>query len=273
MKHAAIALVLMAAAASCLAAQDPAARPKFEVATIKRNVTVDAGGGGGLRPNGSYRLVNVDVRTMLLIAYRAGRQLFPSQIIGAPGWTSETYDITAKAGDDLALKSQAEILRVQPLLLQSLLEDRFKLKVHRETQQLPMYALVLARKDGTLGPQLRPSRLDCSVDFSKCSLRPGPGAFSSGSTPLVSLVNYLASAVVQRVVVDRTGLEGRFEINLAWTPDRTPLPLNGDALAPPSLDKPSIFTALQEQLGLKLQSEVGPVDVVVIDHIERPTED
>jgi uncharacterized protein (TIGR03435 family) len=266
------ALVLIAVAA--LSAQEAAPRPKFEVATIKRNVTVDAGGGGGLRPNGSYRLVNVDVRTMIRIAYRSDRsQLFPSQIIGAPAWTSETYDITAKAGDDLSLKTQAEILRAQPLLLQSLLEDRFKLKVHRETRQLPMYALVLARKDGTLGPQLRLSRLDCSVDFSKCSINFVPGRFSSGSTPIVSLVTYLASAAVQSVVVDRTGLEGRYELNLEWTPDRTPLPLNGDAPPPPSLDKPSIFTALQEQLGLKLESERGPVDVVVIDHIERPTED
>jgi uncharacterized protein (TIGR03435 family) len=136
-----------------------------------------------------------------------------------------------------------------------------------------MYALVLARKDGALGPQLHSSRIDCSVDFTKCSPRTGPGQFSSGSTPLLSLVNYLASAVVQRVVVDRTGLDGRFEINLEWTPDRTPLPLNGDAPAPPSPDKPSIFTALQDQLGLKLEAERGPVEVIVIDHVERPTED
>lgn len=210
---------------------------------------------------------------MILIAYRAGRQLFPSQIIGAPTWTSEGYDITAKVGADLAGKSQPELLRVQPLLLQSLLEDRFKLKVHRETRQLPMYTLVLAAKDGALGPQLHPSRLDCSVDFTKCSVRAGAGQFSSGSTPLVSLVNFLASAVVQRVVVDRTGLDGRFDISLEWTPDRTPLPLNGDTPAPPASDKPSIFAALQEQLGLKLEAERGPVDVVVIDHVERPTED
>jgi uncharacterized protein (TIGR03435 family) len=135
-----------------------------------------------------------------------------------------------------------------------------------------MYALVLARKDGALGPQLRQSRLDCSVDFTKCSPAASPGAFSSGSTPIASLTNYLASAVVRRVVVDRTGLDGRYEIALEWTPDRTPLPLNADVL-PSSPDKPSIFTALQDQLGLKLESERGPVDVVVIDHVERPTED
>jgi uncharacterized protein (TIGR03435 family) len=248
-------------------------RPSFEVATIKRNTTVDAGGRGGLVPSGVFRMVNVPVTVMIQVAYRAGPQLYPSQIIGGPEWLKESYDITAKVGNDLQGKSQGELLRAQPLLLQSLLEDRFKLKVHRETRDLPRYALVLANKNGTLGPQLRRSRLDCNVDFTQCSVRAGQGQFASGGTPMVSLVNYLASAVVQTVVVDRTGLDGRYEINLEWTPDRTPLPLNGDTPAPPSPDKPSIFVALQEQLGLKLEPERGPVDVVVIDHVERPTED
>src|SRR5262249_5407026 len=143
---------------------------------------------------------------------------------------------------------------------QSLLEDRFKLKVHRETRELQRYALVRAQKDGALGPQLRPSRLDCSVDFTKCSIRVGAGTFGSGSTPIVALTNYLASSIVQTVVVDRTGLEGRYEINVEWSADQS------------ATDKPSIFAALQEQLGLKLEPERGPVDVVVIDHVDRPTE-
>lgn len=275
MRHLAIAAALAAGTTMLLAAQTPdtSARPKFEVATIKRNVTVDSSGRGGIGLGGSFRLVNVPVRMVIMLAYRTSPQFYNSQLIGGPEWLNEAYDITAKVGSDLEGKPMPELYRAQPLLLQSLLEDRFKLKVHRETRQLPMYSLVLARKDRALGPQLRPSRLDCSVDFSKCSVTVAQGQFSSGSTQLVSLVNYLASAVVQRVVVDRTGLDGRFEISLEWTPDRTPLPLNGDAPALPSLDKPSIFAALQEQLGLKLEAERGPVEVVVIDHIERPTED
>jgi uncharacterized protein (TIGR03435 family) len=248
-------------------------KPSFEVATIKRNVSVDASGRGGLLPSGVFRMVNVPVSMMIMIAYRQGPQLYPSQIIGGPDWLKESYDITAKVGSELQGKSQAELLRAQPLLVQSLLEDRFKLKVHRETRDLQRYALVLAKKDGTLGPQLRRSRLDCNVDFTQCSVRASQGQFASGGTQLIALVNFLASAVVQTVVVDRTGLDGRFEMNLEWTPDRTLLPLTGDTPAPPSLDKPSIFVALQEQLGLKLEPERGPVAVVVIDHVERPTED
>jgi uncharacterized protein (TIGR03435 family) len=111
-----------------------------------------------LLPGGRFRLVNVDVRTMIAIAYRTGPRLFPSQIVGGPDWTaSEYYDINAKVGDDLAGKTQAELLSKQPLLVRSLLEDRFKLKVHRETQQLPRYSLVLSSKDGALGPQLKSS--------------------------------------------------------------------------------------------------------------------
>jgi uncharacterized protein (TIGR03435 family) len=248
-------------------------KPAFEVATIKRNTSLASNGGGGFASGGRFSMTNVDVRTLVRIAYRAGPMLFPSQIIGGPDWLgSESYDITAKVGADLAGKPQAELFPVQPLLLQSLLEERFKLTVHRDTRALQRYALVLARKDGALGPQLRRSRLDCAVDFSQCSTRARPGSFSSGSTPMASLSNYLASAVVQRVVVDRTGLDGRFEIALEWTPDRTPLPLNGD-VPPPSVDKPSIFTALQDQLGLELEPERGPVEVIVIDRVERPTED
>ena len=261
-----IALTIVASAAI---AQPP--KPSFEVATVKRNPGTETGGGGGFR-GGRFQITNVDVEMLVRIAYRQGPQLFPSQLVGGPEWMrSDTYDIVATVGPELAGKTLTELLPVQPLLLQSLLEDRFKLKVHRETRELQRYALVLARKDKALGPQLRPSGIDCSVDFTKCSVRAGLGTFTSGSTLIVPLANYLASAVVQTVVVDRTGLQGRYEISLEWTPDRSPVTPTADAAPAPS-DKPSIFAALQEQLGLKLEPERGPVDVVVIDHIERPTE-
>ncbi len=272
--HAAIAGLLITVSTAALIAQAPDAssRPAFEVATIKRNVTVDSGGGGGMAPGGRFRLVNMDVRTLILIAYRAaGTQLFPSQLIGAPGWTStENYDITAKVGDDLAGKPMPELFRVQPLLLQSLLADRFKLKVHRETRDLPRYALVLARKDGALGPQLQKSDVDCVTAPARCSLQVSPGRFAAGSEPISALIAFIAPNQ-QRVVIDRTGLQGRYAITLEWMPDRAPLPLNGDV--PPPSDKPLLGTALQDQLGLKLESERGPVDVIVIDRVERPTED
>jgi uncharacterized protein (TIGR03435 family) len=207
------------------------------------------------------------------IAYRSGPVLFPSQIIGGPAWTgSERYDITATIGSELATRPASELTPLQPLLLRSLLEDRFKLKAHWETRNLPRYALVLAREDGRLGPQLHRSSADCSADFSACATTARQGLYASGGTPLSSLSNYLASAVVQQVVVDRTGLEGRFEIRLEWAPDQASSVGRGDTATQPA-DKPAIFTALQEQLGLKLEAERGPVDVVVIDHVERPTQD
>jgi uncharacterized protein (TIGR03435 family) len=265
MRSVAIALLLFVG-------QPAVQRPSFEVATVKRNVSGDPGGGGGFRAGGRFQMKNVSVDILIRIAYRQGAQLLPSQIVGGPEWMrSDAYDIVATADGDLAAKTPAELLPVQPLLLQSLLEDRFRLKVHRETRELQRYALVRARKDRSIGPQLRPSGLDCSVDFTKCSIRVGAGTFTSGSTPIVALANYLASTVVQTVVVDRTGLGGRYEIALEWTPDRA-VPANGDGAPTVPSDKPSVFAALQEQLGLKLEPERGPVDVVVIDHIERPTE-
>jgi uncharacterized protein (TIGR03435 family) len=266
MRYAAIALLL-------LVGQPAAPKPSFEVVSVKRNLSGQSGGGGGFRTGGRFQITNVWVELLIRLAYRQGATLFPSQIVGGPEWMrSDGYDIAATVGGDLAGKTPVELLPVQPMLLQSLLEDRFKLKVHRETRELQRYALVLARKDKVLGPQLRPSRIDCSVDFTKCSLNVQTGAFTSGSTPIAALANYLASTVVQTVVVDRTGLEGRYEITLEWTPDRAPLPPTGDAPPAAASDKPSIFAALQEQLGLKLEPERGPVDVVVIDHVERPTE-
>ena len=269
-RPAGIALVLAAIMSAVIVAQSATPRLAFEVASIKRNTTVDGGGGGGFAPGGRFRITNIDVMTIVMIAHRTGPQLFRSQIVGGPDWiASETYDITAKVGDDLAGKPLGELFAMQPALLRSLLEDRFKLKSHRETRELQRYALVLARKDGSLGPQLRRAPVDCTAEPRRCGLQVQPGRFSSESTVISGFVNYLGSNV-QRVVVDRTGLDGRFGITLEFTPDRAPLPL-ADA-APPPADKPSIFTALQDQLGLKLEPERGPVDVVVIDHIERPTE-
>ena len=224
-----------------------------------------------MAPGGRFHLVNMDTQTLILIAYRTGTQLFPSQLIGAPAWTStEFYDITAKVADDLAGKPLPELFRLQPLLLQSLLEDRFKLKAHRESREMPRYRLVLARTDGALGPQLKKADVDCAVTPQRCGIQAAPGRFTAGSVPISALISFLAPNQ-QRVVVDNTGLEGRYSITLEWTPDRAPLPLGGDT--PPPSDKPPLTTALQDQLGLKLEPERGPVDVIVIDHVERPTED
>ena len=236
----------------------------FEVAAIKRSANLDAGGTLGLLPGGRFRAVNFDARTLVAVAYRTKppRNLVPSQIIGAPDWmSSERYDINAKIASDLAatLDRPGRDPNLMPKLVQALLEDRFKLKVHHEVHNMPVYALVVANKGDAPGPQLHPSTVDCEKDRSKCRIRGGTGVFAGASVTIDTLATML-SGPAGRLVFDRTGLTGTFDVNLEWAED-------------PSSDKPSIFGAVQEQLGLKLDFVREPVDVVVIDHAERPTED
>jgi uncharacterized protein (TIGR03435 family) len=144
-------------------------------------------------------------------------------------------------------------------MVRTLLHDRFKLEAHFETRELSVYALVLARTDGQLGPTIR--RTTEPPNF-----RQGIGTLA-GRAPIAVLVSTLAFAT-QHHVVDRTGLHGTYEMNVHWTPMNLP---NG--LTPDVPDSPSVFTAVQEQLGLKLESTKAPVDVLVIDKVEKPTAD
>jgi bla regulator protein blaR1 len=240
--------------------QAQAGKPAFEVATIRRNTSVEPAFSIGAQPGGRFRVVGMDVRTLIRIAYRSGASLFPSQIIGGPAWmAADAYDITAKAPDAAIDGPAAEVIAKRAAMLQSLLEDRFKLKVHRETREVTEYALVLARKDGSLGPQMRRSSINCTADITRCETRSLPGQLTSTNMTAAGLASYLASVAVQTVVIDRTGLSGMFALTLEWTPDGS--------------DKPMLFTAIQDQLGLKLEPERAPADVVVVDHIERPAED
>jgi len=237
-----------------------AAQPSFESASIKRNTTVEPAFTLGFMPGGRFRAAGVDVRTLIAIAYQTNQHLFPSQILNGPAWIgSEAWDINAKVSDDLA-KVMSVSLRAA--LLRSLLESRFKLKLHHEIREVQQYNLVLARKDGSLGSQMRRSTMNCVRDVSRCETRALPGQLTSTSMTMGGLAAYLASNVVRTVVKDQTGLLGSFEITLEWAPESAA-----------ASDKSSIFTALQDQLGVKLEAIRGPADVVVIDHIERPTED
>jgi uncharacterized protein (TIGR03435 family) len=234
--------------------------PAFEVASIKRSEQLDAGGTLRMQPGGLFSAVNVDTMTLLLGAYRtAERRLFRTQVIGAPAWLiEERYDITAKVGANLAARPQGELLAELPRLLQGLLEDRFALRVHHETRELPVYALTI--KDAQLGPGLRRSTSDCAATPSACAIQFSTGHVHAGSVDLETLINLL-SGTVERPLINRTDLAGRFAVDLDWSPD------------PAVSDSPSIFTAVQDQLGLKLTSTNAPVDVLVIDQVERPTPD
>jgi uncharacterized protein (TIGR03435 family) len=253
--------------------------PAFDVVSIKP----DKSGGGMIRvmnrPDG-YSASNISLKMLIQAAYGIREDL----ISGAPGWAdSARYDIDAKVdGADVeALKKLSPEQR--RLILQPLLADRFKLKVHTEIKQLPVYELVVAKG----GPKLKEATAgDTYANGIKGPdgvgrggmVRMGRGQLTAQGVPMTSVVNML-SQQLHRTVIDKTGLAGKYDLELNWTPDdgegMGPPPPGGGQLhgdAPPEGSGPSIFTAIQEQLGLKLQSAKGPVDTLVIDHVEMPTE-
>jgi len=273
----------------------PTEAPKFEVATVRPNTSGDNKQYIQILRGGRYNAVNVPLRLLIMNSYGLQEQ----QLVGAPAWISaEHFDIVAKADGELDPPSSRDVPSREQLMIRSLLEERFKLKVHREPREVPIYALVRSRADGKLGNGLTPSQVDCEAvaaarrsggappevpkpgERPQCGARVGFGELTAGGQPLLELVSLL-SATVGRSVVDRTGLTGRYDIQLRWTPDRVlqrglgtgasePIRVNGVEIDP---NGPSIFTALPEQLGLKLESERGTIDALVIDHVERPTPD
>jgi uncharacterized protein (TIGR03435 family) len=229
----------------------------FDVASVKPNIS--GAGNFGIETNQSgVTAINITARALLF----KGFDLRQGQLIGAPGWIdSERFDIKAKAPDG---STEAQI----PAMIQDFLMDRFALVVHEETRDLPIYILVFARGEGRLGPQLTRSTVDCTI-VRGCGVNTSTGATGTvikmTGNPLSGLVDELATAV-DRTVVDRTGLSGAFDLELRF---RRETLLGGAS----SANDPSIFTAVQEQLGLKLESSHGPVNVLVIDRIDRPSPD
>jgi uncharacterized protein (TIGR03435 family) len=277
-------LVLVAATVATVTAlaqtRETAPTEKFEVASVRPNTSGEQRASTQNRPDG-FTAINVRVVNLIINAY--GVQA--SQLIGAPAWiSSERFDIVANAGGAIGPPVAPDAPSPRQLMMRALLADRFRLRVRRETRELPVYALVLARSDGSFGPELKRSTIDCerltrsraagpvtfnTGDRPQCGARVLSGQFVAGGRPLSELVSMLSSNV-GRSVVDRTGLEGIFDMSLKWAPDDQP----GRVNEPDSdSDAPSIFTALQEQSGLKLESARGPVEVLVIDHIERPVPD
>jgi uncharacterized protein (TIGR03435 family) len=256
--------VLAAIACSIsLSAQTPERR-SFEVASIKRVPDQERTPFSGVTFSRGGRLVgdNVSVYFLIVQAFGGGRPLPPTRIADTPEWVRfETFNIVAKASD--APTDELALSQVRPGYLRGLLEDRFQLKYHWESRQLPAYNLVLARRDGKLGPQLRHRTADCSADPDPpCDVRfKAPGDVTLGG-PMAYIVETL-SRFAGRLVVDRTRLEGLFDVKLQWTPDisRESNPTGA-----------SLTDAVQDQLGLKLESTTSPVDVLVIDRVEHPTE-
>ena len=271
----------LVALATALPAQEPPPilEASFEVASVKRNID---GGPTTFNPQatGQFTVINFPFATLITAAY----QLQPYQLQDAPSWTREDrYNINARLDPQIASRLQPEgHPPTWALALRNLLAERSRLTFHRETRELPIYALMVARADRKLGPNIQPAKADCDAlrteseaaaragrpspypprteTWTPCGLRTAPGRIVSGGFGFAEFMREL-SVRVGRQVVDRTGLEGKWDFYVTFSPDDSP---NADA--------PNLFTALQEQLGLKLDATRGPVNVFVIDRVERPTD-
>jgi uncharacterized protein (TIGR03435 family) len=265
-----IALFALAVLAAWQAGLQPDSRMSaqsatFDAASVKPNMSGDTRMRAGTTGR-TYTATNMPLRRIILAAYEL--QPLDFRLVGGPAWIgSDRFDIVATIPDGSSP-------RQVPAMLRSLLAERFKLIVHTETREAPMYALVLARSDGRLGPQLIRAAVDCDAEAAAgrvvsqpkpgepliCESEVGSGILGRGK-PLSWLARMLPS-FVERPVVDRTGLTGGFNFDLQVAPQNSatgPEPGGG------------IFTALNEQLGLKLESIRGPLEFVVIDSVDAPT--
>lgn len=265
-------LVALAIGTHTMPAQDAA---RFEAASIKANRSDET----RIRyetPAGRVNAVNVPVRFFIRRAFD-----FPeSRVIGGPGWLeTDRFDIVGTMPADASTDQMRQ-------MMQRLLAERFGLAVRRESREMPVYSLVRARPDG-LGASLRPSTTACDPDQPRmekgrviCGLLlsqgPANASLRGGATTIASVVRILAE-FLERPLIDRTGLSGAYDLELQFTASRGAIPgggVPGGLAAAASPDEiPSVFTAIQEQLGLRLVAERGTADVLVIDSISRPTED
>jgi uncharacterized protein (TIGR03435 family) len=269
-----------------VSAQAPA-RPTFDVASVKVNKSGQARTDGALAGT-RFSMINETLARLIGEAYAAPQTLTRNRIIGGPDWLDgERFDVQGVALEPLT-RERAR------LMLQTMLADRFQLKVHTEVRQLPVFNMLMVRDDGRLGPKLRRSETDCGArpatnlppasapnDVQLCTIRFGFGSLAATGVTMADLATMALSRVAGRPTIDHTGLTGMYDWTLVWTPDNLPpraggtlpgqpLLVNGIAVDP---DGPPLSTAIQEQLGLKLQSSTGPVDVLVIDRVERPAPD
>lgn len=260
-----LALAPVLALSSILSAQSP----RFDVASVKPHTSAEESVRWTFE-NGRFTGTNVTLRMLISTAYGPLQQPLPDFLItGAPGWiAAERFDVTGTAAPGAEL----------PQLLRSLVEERFALRSHFEKRDVPIYALTVARADRGLGPMMRKTDRDCAAIAAgeRCGGQIFPGKVSARGITMTQIVSGLARLMpnVGRPVVDRTALSGTFDIDLTWTPDQPSAnAMPGMPTPPIDPNGPSLVTALQEQLGLKLESQRGEVDALVIDAVSRPTPD
>jgi uncharacterized protein (TIGR03435 family) len=223
---------------------------QFDVVSIKPNRSNDRG--GGIRPiAGGVSARNLSVNMLIQSAYNVK----PWEVLGGPEWvTADHYDIEAKTDGNPTPQEKLEMIR-------PLLADRFQLKFHREARQMPIYSLTVAKN----GPKLQATAAGI-----RGFLRQGKGLIEGKAVTMDTLAALLGGSLGQSVT-DKTGISGGFDIKLEWTPTEGESDYRYDD-RPIDPNRPSIFTAVQEQLGLKLEAGKGPIEVFVIDHVARPSE-
>jgi uncharacterized protein (TIGR03435 family) len=272
-----VAIAGLAARSASAQAEGPVLSPTltFEVASVR--VDKSATRAPMLWQPGGRFSMGLPIQSLVSIGYQV--PLF--RVVGLPDWVRTAFfAINASAGRQISVAER-------PAYYRGLLEDRFKLKAHVEQREMPGYALTLARSDGRLGPGLRQSDMNCDGVIAEnrkraeagerpalpkpgerpvCGAIGGGSSLTGGAVDIAVLIGLLSTGF-ERPVIDRTGLTGRFDIDFRSAPIRI-----ADATRVPA-DLPSVFTALQEQLGLKLEPGTAPVAVLVVDHIEMPVED
>ena len=265
-------LILCASAlASAQVVKGDGPKPQFEVATVKPNKSGESGASLGPRPGGRLVGTNQTVRNLIRNAFNVQ----PYQIVGGPDWMdAERFDILAKAADADVDANGRVAMTGMMLRLQALLEERFAMTSHWETRDLPAYALVRVSAE-SLGPRLKVHAGDCArppgsapaagAPAVKCGTNVNVNPTGAKVTAIGITIETFArnlSNAAGRYVVDKSGLSGHYDLELEFTPEQS-----ADTTGP------SLFTAMQEQLGLKLDSQRAPIEVLVIDRVERPTPD
>ena len=263
--------------------------PEFEVASVKQNTSLGGERGAGFQPGGRFSAKNMTLRGLIAAAYGTPQPLPLYRVIGGPGWIdSDRFDIEARAGADLSdLPGKPGWSPRGQEMLRALLASRFRLVANQETRELPSYALVKVRSDGRLGPQIAVSRDECerasltgtrtSADSPPCGgfrFTP-PERVSGRHLTMDEIARFIMLNAVDRPVSNRTELSGHFDIDLDFTRALSipePQAPAGDR-QPAAVTGTSIFTAVQEQLGLKLEPARSQLEVVVIGAVARPDPD
>lgn len=247
--------------------QDAAAAntPEFEVATIKPNQA------GSNRRSFLYNQIGISMEgTPVQMMLKETFNVTDDRILGAPNWVNtDLFDVEAKVSSEDAPKLNSLTIEQRRFMLQSLLAERFNLKYHHETKELPVYTLVVAKD----GPKLKEA-VTQGAEMRRGIRGNGRGDFEGMNANMNVLCHVLSGQPeLSHTIIDKTGLTGGYDFHLQWTPaDSSPAGPDGNSASSESdSNKPSLFTALQEQLGLKLQLQKGPVDVIVIDHIDKPS--